>query len=123
MIDATYHMMFEEVRRALDELRQGRHAEALQTLEGITILERFVEHFRRRDSRALRMAAILRQLEWEMTPEGRLLIDREKAWNIEGTKLGEAFERHLHQQRLLQVEREREILEREREYAAARRSI
>lgn len=75
-MDPVYAMLFQEARHALSELRAGNVIEAKNTLEGVVLLDQFIRHYRRRDRSALRAAAILRRLEWEWTPEGRLAWER-----------------------------------------------
>lgn len=79
LMDPVYEMLFEEARHALSELRAGHPLEAKHLLEGVVLLEEFVRHYRRRDPVALRVARILRHLEWEWTPEGRLEWARRRA--------------------------------------------
>ena len=71
-MDPVYEMLFQEARHALSELRQGHPLEARRELEAVVLLEDLVRHYRKRDPVALRVARILRHLEWEWTPEGRL---------------------------------------------------
>jgi hypothetical protein len=61
------------------QVREHKFQEAERTLEGVLLADEFIRHYRRRDPYALRMAAILRHLEWEQTPEGRLQWEREIA--------------------------------------------
>lgn len=77
-MDPTYWMLFDEVRHALAALREQRFLEAEHTLEDILLLDRLIRHYRRRDPQALRVARILRRLEWEWTPEGRLEWERRR---------------------------------------------
>ena len=76
----TYSMLFNEVRHALVAIREQRFLDAEHTLEDILTVERFIRNYRRRDPSALRMAQVLRRLEWEWTPEGRLEWERWREW-------------------------------------------
>ena len=75
-LDVTLAMLVDEARHALVEVRTQRYYEAERTLEGVILAGQLVERWRRRDPQALRMAHILRSLEWEWTPEARLEWER-----------------------------------------------
>ena len=75
-MEPVYRMLFDEARHALSELKGGNAIEAKHTLEGMVLVDEFIRRYRRRDRQALRLAAIVRRLEWEWTPEGRLELER-----------------------------------------------
>ena len=77
-MDQLYRMLFDEVRHALYAVRQQRYLDAINTMEDILAAERFIRRFRDRDPHAMRMSRVLRYLEWELTPEGRLELDRRR---------------------------------------------
>lgn len=62
-MDPTYRMLFDQIREALDEVREGKLAEAARTLEGILLADVFIQHYRRKDPRALALAKILQEEE------------------------------------------------------------
>lgn len=109
MMDPTYWMLFEEVRHALVALREQRFREAEHTMEDILCLERLIRNYRHRDPQALRVAQILRHLEWEWTPEGRLEWDRRRLeWDRERTEWERSPEWLREQARLQAIARREE---------------
>jgi len=111
-MDPTYWMLFDEVRHALEEVRMQRYRDAERTLEGVLLVNQFVRHYRQRDPQALRMARVLRHLEWEWTPEGRLEWERCRLdWERRWTEWERSPEWLREQARLQEMAREATIRE------------